>query len=44
LSYGDIEPGGQLRYLDGIEAIKGLSLITWSASFMFMERMKFWKE
>jgi len=44
LGYGDIEPGGQLRFLASMEAITGLSLITWSASFMFMEMMKFWEE
>ena len=44
LGYGDIKPGGQLRFLAGMEAITGLSLITWSASFMFMEMMKFWEE
>jgi len=44
VGYGDIEPGGQLRFLAGMEAITGLSLITWSASFMFMEMMKFWEE
>jgi len=44
VGYGDIESGGQLRFLAGIEAIAGLSLITWSASFMFMEMMKFWEE
>lgn len=44
LGYGDIEPGGQLRFLAGMEAITGLSLITWSASFMFMEMMRFWEE
>ena len=44
VGYGDIESGGQLRFLAGIEAITGLSLITWSASFMFMEMMKFWEE
>lgn len=44
LSYGDIEPGGQIRFLAGMEAITGLSLITWSASFMFMEMMRFWEE
>ena len=44
LGYGDIEPGGQIRFLAGMEAITGLSLITWSASFMFMEMMRFWEE
>tara|TARA_B110000858_G_scaffold194218_1_gene248184 strand:+ start:36560 stop:36982 length:423 start_codon:yes stop_codon:yes gene_type:complete len=44
VGYGDIEPSGRLRFLAGMEAITGLSLITWSASFMFMEMMKFWEE
>ena len=44
LGYGDIVASGQLRFLAGMEAITGLSLITWSASFMFMEMMKFWEE
>jgi len=44
LSYGDIEPSGQLRFLAGMEAITGLSLVTRSAFFMFMEMMKFWEE
>jgi hypothetical protein len=44
VGYGDIEPFGNLRFTAGIEAITGLSLITWSASFMFMEMTKFWEE
>jgi len=42
VGYGDIEPTGSLRFLSGLEAITGLSLITWSASFMFMEMTMFW--
>ena len=44
VGYGDIEPHGSLRFLSGIEAITGLSLITWSASFMFMEMTQFWED
>lgn len=44
LGYGDIVPRGDLRFLAGLEAITGLSLITWSASFMFMEMTQFWKD
>ncbi len=44
LGYGDIEPLGAMRFLAGLEAITGLSLITWSASFMFMEMTKFWED
>ena len=42
VGYGDISPQGSLRFLAGVEAITGLSLITWSASFMFMEMTQFW--
>ncbi|MFM1897430.1 MAG: hypothetical protein RLZZ385_2504 [Pseudomonadota bacterium] len=42
LGFGDIEPMGDLRFLTGLEALTGLSLITWSASFMFIEMRKFW--
>lgn len=42
LGYGDIEPLGALRYLTGIEALAGLVLITWSASFLFMEMQRYW--
>ena len=44
VGYGDIEPFGQLRFLAGMEAMTGLSLITWSASFMFMEMTQFWED
>ena len=42
LGIGDIEPLGNLRFLAGLEALTGLALITWSASFMFIEMRKFW--
>lgn len=42
LGYGDIEPLGVLRYLTGIEALTGLVLITWSASFLFVEMQRYW--
>lgn len=42
LGYGDVEPLGQLRYLTGIEALTGFLLITWSASFLFLEMQRYW--
>jgi hypothetical protein len=42
LGFGDIEPLGNIRFLAGLEALTGLALITWSASFMFIEMRKFW--
>ena len=44
VGYGDIEPFGNIRFLAGLEAITGLSLITWSASFMFWEMTQFWQD
>ena len=44
LGFGDIEPMGHVRFLAGLEALTGLVLITWSASFMFIEMQKFWKD
>lgn len=43
LGFGDIHPTGNLRYLTGIEALTGLVLITWSASFLFVEMQRYWK-
>ncbi len=42
LGLGDIYPTGPLRFLVGIESLTGLALITWTASFMFLEMQKFW--
>jgi hypothetical protein len=44
VGYGDIEPFGSLRFLAGVESLTELSLITWSASFMFIEMTKFWED
>ncbi|MDT8399711.1 MAG: potassium channel family protein [Pseudomonadales bacterium] len=42
LGFGDIQPIGHLRYLTGIEALTGLVLITWTASFLFLEMQRYW--
>nr|WP_298171961.1 potassium channel family protein [uncultured Pseudomonas sp.] len=42
LGFGDIQPIGDLRYLTGIEALTGLVLITWTASFLFVEMQRYW--
>ena len=44
LGFGDIEPLGNIRFLAGLEALTGLVLITWTASFMFIEMRKFWED
>lgn len=42
LGFGDIQPIGEMRFLTGIQALTGLVLITWTASFLFVEMQKFW--
>lgn len=42
LGFGDLVPSGPLRFLTGIEAVVGLVLITWSASFTFLEMQRYW--
>jgi len=43
LGFGDIFPVGDLRYLTGLESLTGLVLITWTASFIFIEMQSYWK-
>ena len=42
VGYGDYVVQGYARYLCGIEALTGLLLVTWSASFLFIEMQKYW--
>ena len=44
LGFGDIIAKGDMRFLSGLEALTGLVLISWTASFMFIEMQKFWKD
>lgn len=44
LGFGDIHPLGHIRYLVGIESLAGLVLITWTASFLYYEMQRFWRE
>ena len=43
LGFGDIVPKGHFRWLTGIEALTGFVLITWSASFLFLEMSQNWR-
>ena len=40
----DAHVTGPIRFLNGTEALTGLVLITWSASFTFLEMERFWRE
>jgi len=43
LGFGDLVPTGWLRFLAGVEALTGLLLIAWTASFMYLEMQKHWR-
>jgi hypothetical protein len=42
IGLGDIYPLGPLRLITGFEALNGLLLIGWSASFTYLAMEKFW--
>lgn len=44
VGFGDLVPSGGLRMITSGEAVTGLSLITWSASFAFLQMQKVWEE
>ena len=42
LGYGDVLPHGDLRLLAGLEALNGMLLIGWTASYTFLSMERFW--
>lgn len=44
LGFGDLTPKGAIRYLIGTESLVGLVLITWSASYTYLEMQQFWNK
>jgi hypothetical protein len=43
LGFGDLTPTGPIRLLAGVEALNGLLLIGWSASFTYISMERFWR-
>jgi len=43
LGFGDVYPLGSLRLVAGVEALVGLVMIGWSASFTFLEMQRYWE-
>ena len=43
VGFGDLYPVGAIRVMTGTEAVTGLTLITWSASYTFVEMLKTWE-
>ncbi|MEM1141337.1 MAG: ion channel [Pseudomonadota bacterium] len=42
LGIGDITPEGNIRFLVGLESLAGFVLITWTASFLYLEMTRHW--
>jgi hypothetical protein len=43
LGFGDLVPTGPVRFMAGLESVTGLLLITWSASFTYLEMVRYWR-
>lgn len=44
LGLGDVYPMGDIRMVAGIEALTGLLMISWTASFTFLEMSRYWRD
>ncbi len=42
VGYGDLAPVGPMRFLAGTESLAGFVLITWTASFTYLEMQRNW--
>jgi hypothetical protein len=42
LGFGDLTPVGPVRLIAGVEALNGLLLIGWSASYTYIAMERFW--
>jgi len=43
LGFGDLAPVGAIRLVAGMEALTGFLLVTWSASFTYLEMSRYWR-
>jgi len=43
VGFGDVVPVGPVRFIVGTEALTGFVLIGWSASFIYLEMERFWR-
>ena len=44
LGIGDLAPVGAVRLVSGMEALTGFLMITWSASFTYLEMSRLWTD
>ena len=43
LGFGDLTPRGPMAFMVGMESLSGFMLITWSASFTYLEMRRNWE-
>jgi len=43
VGFGDVAPVGAIRFIAGTEALVGFMMITWTASFTFLEMQRYWR-
>ena len=43
LGIGDVYAQGHMRIVSGIESLTGLAMISWSASFTYLQMERFWE-
>jgi len=44
VGFGDVAPVGAIRFMAGTMALTGFVMITWSASFTYLEMARFWRK
>jgi hypothetical protein len=44
LGYGDVLPHGDLRLLAGMQALNGMLLIGWTASYTYLSMERLWDD
>jgi hypothetical protein len=43
VGFGDLAPVGPIRFMAGMIALTGFVMLTWSASFTYLEMTRFWR-
>ena len=43
VGFGDVAPIGGIRFLAATESLIGLMMVTWSASFTYLEMSRHWR-
>ena len=44
VGFGDLIPEGPIRMITSTEALLGLAMITWSASFTYLQMQRVWRD